>query len=88
LLPATVEIFVSAGKVEQARSACGELDTIAADVGAEFLGAIVAQARGTVPPCATGEASEALTSLRRAFSVFQSFDAPHLLPQLRLAAVR
>jgi DNA-binding CsgD family transcriptional regulator len=83
LLPAAVEIFVSAGRVEQARCACEELAAVAADVGAEFLGALVAQARGTVL-LASGEAAEALTWLRRAFRVFQRFDAPYLAARVRV----
>ena len=83
LLPAAVEIFIAAGKVDQARCACEELETIAADFPAEFLGAIVAQARGTVL-LATGEAAEALVSFRRAFTVFQRVEAPYLAARVRV----
>ena len=83
LLPAAVEIFLAAGKLDRARRACEDLETVAAGFETPVLGAIVAQARGAFL-LATGDAAGALASLRQAFVVFQQVDAPYLAARVRL----
>src|SRR5919201_1257589 len=46
LLPAQIEVMVSVGDVDEARTACRELEAICADYESEMLHAMVAQARG------------------------------------------
>jgi hypothetical protein len=65
LLPAYVEILLAVGNVDEARSACGELEDIAAQSDSEMLRALLAQARGAVE-LAAGDPRGALVSLRRA----------------------
>jgi tetratricopeptide (TPR) repeat protein len=48
LLPASVEILLDAGEIEEARGACEELEAIAARFETEALAAIAAQARGRI----------------------------------------
>ncbi len=48
LLPAYVEIMLAGGEVEEARGACGELETIAGAHRSDMLRAMSAQARGAL----------------------------------------
>ncbi|HEY0712893.1 MAG TPA: helix-turn-helix transcriptional regulator, partial [Polyangia bacterium] len=66
LLPAQIEIALAAGECEEARTACVELESIAADYGTDVLRAMAAHARGAVL-LALGEAEAALQPLRHAF---------------------
>jgi DNA-binding CsgD family transcriptional regulator len=83
LLPAQVEIALTAGDVEDARTACRELEEIAASFDGGALGAMAASARGAVE-LAEGDASAALGSLRRAFEVWQQLEAPYLGARARM----
>jgi DNA-binding CsgD family transcriptional regulator len=76
LLPAYVEIVLAAGDVEDARSACRELEEIAADHDGEVLAAMVAQAQGEVA-LAAGDASGALVALRKAWLAWHELEAPY-----------
>jgi DNA-binding CsgD family transcriptional regulator len=76
LLPAYIEIMLSVGDVEEARSACGELEEIAAGCDSEMLRALLAQARGAVE-LAAGDARAALVSLRQASRAWQELEAPY-----------
>jgi DNA-binding NarL/FixJ family response regulator len=72
-----VEVMVAAGDLDAARAAAEELGRRAAaaeDIG--VLGAIVAQARGTIA-LAEGDAAAALPLLRRAMRVWQELEAPY-----------
>jgi ATP/maltotriose-dependent transcriptional regulator MalT len=83
LLPAAVEVMVAAGDLDAARAAAEELGRRAAaagDVGT--LGAIVAQARGTIA-LAEGDAAAALPLLRRTAQVWQELEAPYEAARLR-----
>jgi DNA-binding CsgD family transcriptional regulator len=83
LLPAQVEIALTAGDLEAARTACRELEEIAASLGGGALGAMAASARGAVE-LAEGEAHAALGSLRRAFEVWQQIEAPYVAARVRM----
>jgi DNA-binding CsgD family transcriptional regulator len=76
LLPAYVEIMLALGDVEEAHSACRELEEISARYGSTVLGAMSAQARGAVA-LAQGDARAALVALRHAWLVWQELEAPH-----------
>ena len=83
LLPAFVEIMLSAGEVESARRACLELEEIAAGYESAMLGALVAHARGAVH-LADGEARDALVLLRKASDTWHALDAPYEIARTRL----
>jgi ATP/maltotriose-dependent transcriptional regulator MalT len=83
LLPAYVEIVLAVGDAEEARSACRELEEIAARYGSAMLGAIVAYARGAVH-LAEGDAQTALVALRGASVVWQELEAPYDVARTRV----
>lgn len=76
LLPAYVEIMLATGAIEEARSACRELDETAATYNIDVLSAIAAHSRGAVK-LTEGDAGAALESLRFAFHVWQKVEAPY-----------
>ena len=76
LLPAVVEIALAVGDMEAARSACLELEDIAADYEAGMLDAAVLYAKGAVD-LAQGDPEAALVVLRRAAQAWQALDAPY-----------
>ena len=83
LLPAAVEIMLATGEVDDARSACRELEAIAADYESEMLRALHAQARGAVD-LAAGDAAAALVSLRQASKAWQELEAPYEAARARV----
>jgi ATP/maltotriose-dependent transcriptional regulator MalT len=87
LLPAFVEILLAVGDVEEARSACGELEKIAAQCDSEMLRALLAQARGAVE-LAAGDPRGALVSLRKAAQTWQELEAPYEAARARLLVGR
>jgi DNA-binding CsgD family transcriptional regulator len=87
ILPAYIEIMLAVDDVEAARSACRELESIAQGQETGALGALAAQARGAVT-LASGDATGALTSLRRAWEVWQQLKAPYEAARMREAAGR
>jgi DNA-binding CsgD family transcriptional regulator/tetratricopeptide (TPR) repeat protein len=76
LLPAAVEIMLATSEVDDARSACRELEAIAADYESEMLEALHGQSRGAVE-LAAGDARAALVTLRQAFQAWQELEAPY-----------
>ena len=76
LLPAGVEIMLAISDVEAARGACAELEEIAEGRQSDALDAMAAHARGAVE-LASGDASSALISLRRAWRAWQELEAPY-----------
>jgi DNA-binding CsgD family transcriptional regulator len=82
LLPAYVEILLSAGDVPEARAGARELATIAADYGRDVLTAMAAQALGAVE-LAENNAGAALIALREACQAWQDVDAPYEVAQVR-----
>jgi tetratricopeptide (TPR) repeat protein len=83
LLPAHIEIMLAVGDIEEARGACRELAETAASIDTGVLGAMTAHACGAVD-LANGDARAALTSLRRAFEVWQRIEAPYLAARVRV----
>jgi ATP/maltotriose-dependent transcriptional regulator MalT len=83
LLPAHVEMALAVGHVEEARTACRELEEIAARYESVMLGAIVGYARGAVH-LAEGEAQAALGALREATVAWQELGAPYDLARTRM----
>jgi DNA-binding CsgD family transcriptional regulator len=83
LLPAHIEIALTAADVQDAHTACRELEEIAASFETAVLGAMAAHARGAVQ-LAEGDAHAALGSLRRAFAVWQQVEAPYAAARVRV----
>ncbi len=76
LLPAYVEIMLAVSDIENAQSACRELEKIAERFDTNVLKAMTAQARGSVE-LAEGDAQAALGSLRGAFEAWRRVEAPY-----------
>jgi DNA-binding CsgD family transcriptional regulator len=83
LLPAYVEIMLSVGDVEEARSACRGLAEISARYRSGMLDAMVAHAEGAVD-LAEGDARAALLSLRRAWQMWQELEVPYEVARVRV----
>jgi DNA-binding NarL/FixJ family response regulator len=83
LLPAHVEIMLVVGDLGEARSACRDLEEIAARFGTEVLRALAAQARGAVA-VAERDAPAALAALRHAFELWQRVEAPYEAARVRV----
>jgi ATP/maltotriose-dependent transcriptional regulator MalT len=83
LLPAHVEIALTAGEVTEARGACDELGRIADGYGSAMLGALAAHARGAVS-LAEGDAPGALAVLRQAARTWQELEAPYEVARARV----
>jgi ATP/maltotriose-dependent transcriptional regulator MalT len=83
LLPASVEITLAAGDVEEARSACRELESLAGRYESAMLRAMVAYARGAVS-LAEEDPGAALVSLRAAADTWQTLDAPYEVARTRV----
>jgi DNA-binding CsgD family transcriptional regulator len=83
LLPAFVEIMLAVGDVDAARDACAELDAAAEGREDGVLGALAAQARGTVE-LASGNTEGALGALRHAARVWQQLGAPYEAARARM----
>ena len=82
LLPAAVEIMLSAGDVDAAVVACRELEELAQRFESAMLGAMVAHARGAVH-LAQGDPRAALGPLRQALGVWQELEAPYEIARTR-----
>ena len=83
LLPAYVEIVLTAGDVDAASRACLELEDLAERYESAMLGAMVAYARGAVQ-LAEGDARGALAALRRAADVWQELETPYDVARTRV----
>jgi DNA-binding NarL/FixJ family response regulator len=84
LLPAYVEIMLAVRDPGEARAASRELDEIVAGHGAEALGAMAAQARGSVA-LQNGDAAAALAALRSALTVWHDLAARYEIARTRTA---
>ena len=82
-LPAYVEIMLAADDVAAARIAADDLDVLAGALGAPFLAATSAHAKGAVL-LAESEPRAALASLRRAWRLWRDIDAPYEAARARL----
>lgn len=76
LLPAAIEVLLSAGLVERARPLATELSTLATSVGALALSAAASQALGAVE-LASGDAAGALPYMRRAHQQWTKASSPY-----------
>ena len=83
LLPAHVEIALAANELDDARTACDELDEIVGGYESEMLRAMLAQARGSVE-LASGEARAALIALREAWQLWQKLETPYEAARVRV----
>lgn len=84
LLPAYVEIMLTAGDTDAARHASDELAGIAEGLASEVLDAMAAQACGSVE-LAEGNAGAAIDSLRRALRRWRKVEAPYEAATVRAA---
>jgi DNA-binding NarL/FixJ family response regulator len=83
LLPAYIEVLLAADDVDAARSACDELDELAAGhEGGGVLTAMLAHARGAIDLTA-GDAAAALPQLRRAWRIWEEVEAPYEAARVR-----
>jgi class 3 adenylate cyclase len=85
LLPASVEISVAAGEIEEARAAAEELAEIAQDYGTPSLAAHAAAAAGAVA-LSEEDADTALRDLRRAIRLYQEVETPYEAARVRMLA--
>ena len=83
MLPAYVEIALAAGELDDARSACAELQSITAAYESRMLTAMAAHAQGAVT-LAGGDAAGAIASLRDAQQAWLELDAPYEVARARL----
>jgi ATP/maltotriose-dependent transcriptional regulator MalT len=83
LLPAYIEIMLAAGDVQEASSACRELEEIAENIDTDALRAMAANGRGAVA-LAQGDAQGALGPLRRAFDAWQQVEVPYAAARVRV----
>lgn len=83
LLPAYVEIMLAVGDVQEAATACAELDQISMSFPTDVLAAMASGSRGAVE-LAQGDAHAALASLRDALKVWQGVDAPYMVARVRV----
>jgi len=87
LMPAYVEIAIAAGEVADARAVADELAAMAARRGAPMLRATAAYAIGEVL-LAEGDARRALGSLRDAFALWRTLEAPYEAARARVLIAR
>ncbi len=83
LLPACVEIMLAAGELADAQAAAEELDQLSTKVGAEFLKAQAAQARGAIL-LAKGDNRAGLSLLREACAGWQKLEVPYEVARTRV----
>src|SRR5437879_5887193 len=75
--------MLAAGKLDDARAACDELETVAARYSSALLDAITAYEHGAVE-LASGHAPRALELLRRALDAWRTLEAPYEVARTRL----
>ena len=83
LLPAFAEILLAGGELEEAGSACHELEQACAGCDSEMLRAMLAATRGAVA-LAAGDAAGALVSLRAASKAWSELEAPYEAARARM----
>jgi DNA-binding CsgD family transcriptional regulator len=82
LLPAYIQIMLSAAELDEARNACRELERIGEALDTDMLRAAAAQAQGAIA-LAEGDARGALGPLRRAVTLWQQLAAPYEVARVR-----
>jgi ATP/maltotriose-dependent transcriptional regulator MalT len=83
LLPAYLEIMLAAGEVEDASSACQELQALAEAFDTDVLRAAAAQGHGALA-LGHGDARAAIGPLRRAFELWERLEAPYEAARVRV----
>jgi ATP/maltotriose-dependent transcriptional regulator MalT len=83
LLPAYLEIMLAAGQVEDARSACQELQALAEAFDTDVLRAVAAQGYGALA-LGQGDARAAIGPLRRALELWERLEAPYEAARVRV----
>ena len=83
LLPASVEILLAAGDVDEARRACDELEPLAELYDSPMLRAMVAFAQGAVS-LANRDPRSALVPLREAAETWKALEAPYEVARTRV----
>jgi len=83
LLSASVEIMLAVHDIEEARNACRELEDISETFDTDVVGALSAQARGTID-LTEGDTRAALGPLRRALEVWRRVEAPYEVARVRM----
>jgi ATP/maltotriose-dependent transcriptional regulator MalT len=83
LLPAFAEIMLAVGDLDEASSACRELEELSEECDSEMLRAMLAATRGAVELSA-GDAAAALVSLRTASNAWNELEAPYEAARARL----
>ena len=84
LLSAYVEIMLAVGDVDAGRKGASDLATLAAQLDAPMLHALAAAANGAVQ-LSEGNARDALSSLRRAWTLWQELNAPYEVARIRVS---
>jgi ATP/maltotriose-dependent transcriptional regulator MalT len=87
LLAAAVEIMIAAGALDEAHSACRELEEICSKCESDLLRAQLAEARGAVL-LAEGDAAAALPELRHACQAWRALEAPYEAARARVLTGR
>ncbi len=82
ILPAQVEIALAAGEIEEARSACNELEELARRYESAMLTAMVAHAKGVVA-LADEDCRASLVALREAQRIWLELDTPYEVARTR-----
>lgn len=82
LLPACVEIMLEAGNIEEARSACRQLEDTAETFDLGAVGAMAAHGRGAIL-LREGDPTAALLALRHAYEFWRNEKAPYLIARTR-----
>jgi DNA-binding NarL/FixJ family response regulator len=85
ILPAFVDIMLSAGNVDDARAAAQELEDIAVAAGRPMLSGLASYSTGAVE-LAAGNAAVASSALRRARVIWQELDAPYEVARTQVLA--
>ncbi len=83
LLPAYIEVMLAVGAVDDARTACGELEEITDGFGSGMLAAALAQSKGAIA-LAEGDAWAALVPLRQACRAWHELDVPFEAARVRV----
>jgi ATP/maltotriose-dependent transcriptional regulator MalT len=83
LLPAHLEIMLAVGDLDEARSACQELQALAEAFDTDVLRALAAQAQGALA-LAQGDPPAAIGPLRRAFELWERLEAPYEAARVRV----
>ena len=83
LLPASAEILLASGELDEAQNACRELEQACEECDSEMLRAMLASIQGAVA-LAAGDTGSALVSLRSASKAWSELEAPYEAARARM----